>query len=51
MGKSTEVKFEFVSLPKRTNSPRVKFEFGPIKVLFSGFVGVPKKLAKVPENI
>jgi hypothetical protein len=47
MGKSPGVKFEFVSLPKRTNSPRVKFEFGPIKIV----VGGPQKLTKAPEKI
>jgi hypothetical protein len=46
MGKSPGVKFEFWSLTKRTNSPRVKFEFGPIKIV----VGGPQKLAKAPEK-
>jgi hypothetical protein len=48
MGKSPGVKFEFGRLPKRTNFPRVQFEFGPIKIVVAGFGG-PKKLAKGPE--
>jgi hypothetical protein len=46
MGKSPGVKFEFGGLPKRTNFPRVKFEFGPIKIV----VGGPQKWAKSPEK-
>jgi hypothetical protein len=30
MGKSPGVKFEFGILPKSTNAPRVKFDFGPL---------------------
>jgi hypothetical protein len=43
MGKSPVVTFEFGSLPKRTNFPRVKFEFGPIKIVVGGLVGAPRK--------
>jgi hypothetical protein len=43
-------KFEFGSLPKSTNSPRVKFKFGPIKVVVGGMVAGSKKLAKAPEK-
>jgi hypothetical protein len=39
--------FEFGSLPKRTNAPRVKFDFGPIKMVVVGF-GVPQKWATAP---
>jgi hypothetical protein len=48
MGKSPGVKFEFGRLPKRTNSPRLKFEFRPIKIVVAGFGG-PQKLAKAPK--
>jgi hypothetical protein len=50
MGKSPGVTFAFGSLPKRTSFPRVKFEFGPIKIVVGGFVGGPPKLAKAPEK-
>jgi hypothetical protein len=48
MGKPPGVKFVFGRLPKRTNSPRITFEFGPIKIVVPGFGG-PQKLAKAPE--
>jgi hypothetical protein len=41
-------KFQFGRLPKRTNSPIVKFECGLIKIVVAGFGG-PQKLAKAPE--
>jgi hypothetical protein len=46
--KAPGVKFEVGRLSKRTNYPRVQFEFGPIKIMVAGFGG-PQKLAKAPE--
>jgi hypothetical protein len=48
--KAPGVTFEFGSLPKRINSLRVKFEFGPINIVVGGLVGGPQKLAKAPEK-
>jgi hypothetical protein len=44
--KAPGVKFEFGSLFKRTNSLRIKFEFGPIKIV----VGGPQKMGKSPRK-
>jgi hypothetical protein len=44
------VKFLIGSLPKRTNSPRIKLEFGPIKVVVGGMVVGPQILAKALEK-
>jgi hypothetical protein len=40
--------FEFGSLPKRTIAPRVKFDFGTIKMVVFG-CGGPQTWAKFPE--
>jgi hypothetical protein len=46
--KAHGVKFEFGSLPKRTNAPRVKFDLGPIMMVVVGFGG--SKMGKSPGS-
>jgi hypothetical protein len=45
------LKYEFGSLPKGTNSPIVKFEFGPIKIVVGGLLGGAQKGQKPPKKI
>jgi hypothetical protein len=46
MGYSPAVKFEFGSLPKRENAPRVKFDFEPLNPKKPQWA---PKWAKAPE--